>query len=202
MTYMALGSTPVETPAPAPGSPQSPIYPLVIGNFGGYLFERRSPAEGSCGVSTYPCRHPGLDVYGRYGTPVVAPESGVVVAVANGGSSPWVGYGPWLVVVRGDVSGKYHLLAHLDTSTANLVTMGQRVSAGDRVGVVSAANHTHWEVRKKLVPDWKLGENNYNNGIDPVAWLQSAKSTSAAIAALALGGLGLLAILVYRQARS
>lgn len=198
MTYMALGSTPVASPRPSPGDVQAPIYPLVIGNFGGYLFERRSPAEGSCGVSSYPCRHPGVDVYGRRGTPVVAPENGTIVAAADGVGSPWVGYGPWLVVIKGNASGKYHLLAHLDPSTMSDGPVGKPVRAGDRVGTVSAANHTHWEIRKRMVPDWKLNENNYNNGIDPIAWLKSSGGVSTAMLLLG-GGMTLFALLMYRR---
>lgn len=170
----ALGATNVGTRAPTPGSPQPPIYPLIVGNNGAFLAVRASSAQGSCGTKPYPCKHPGTDVNGRAGTQVVAPESGVIVASSSGANPPFQGYGPWLVVIKGDASGKYHLLAHLATATAAMAPIGRRVTAGDVVGTVSSANHVHWELRKKLVPDFARGESNLTNNSDPVGWLLSA----------------------------
>jgi murein DD-endopeptidase MepM/ murein hydrolase activator NlpD len=169
----ALGATPVSTDAPLPGRPQPPIYPLLIGNNGGWLEVRASPADGSCGVSGYPCRHPGIDVAGSAGTPVVAPESGTIIGAGDGNSAPYVGYGPWFVVIQGD-SGKYHLLAHLEPYAAASAPIGSPVIAGQVIGVTSAANHTHWEVRDKPVPDYASGEDNFSNNSDPLGWLMSA----------------------------
>ncbi len=167
--------------------PSPPIIPLVIGNNGAWMFVRSSSAQGSCGVNGYPCRHPGVDVAGRAGTPVRAPEGGMVYFIADGASAPFVGYGPWLVMIRGD-SGKFHLLAHLDPAKASLARMGARVEEGQIVGVTSSANHTHWEVRK--LPKPAAGQTNFDNNEDPIGWMRGGTAASIVLlAALAGGGL-------------
>ncbi len=193
-----LGATPVMTPMPASGDHQPPIWPLVVGNNGGFMDVRSSPAQGACGVGTYPCKHPGVDVNGSQGTPVKAPENGVIVAVADGNSAPFGGYGPWLIVIKGDDSGKFHLLGHLDPSTADMGPINARVTAGQVIGTTSSANHTHWEVRSRVYPNFAGGETNATNNSDPVAWLSS--SSTAFIALLLLGGAALLATLMWRNA--
>lgn len=163
----------IVTPTPSPGAPQPPIYPLLVGNNGGFMAVRSSSAQGSCGVHAYPCKHPGVDVVGPQGKAVVAPESGTIVAIAaiaDGSAAPFSGYGPWLVVIHGQRSGRFHLLAHLDPSTASMGPMGKAVRAGDVIGTVSAARHTHWEIRKRVYPI--KGESNQTNNSDPIAWLQ------------------------------
>lgn len=184
----------IRTPAPVRGQPQPPIYPLIVGNNGAYLAVRSSPAQGACGVSSYPCKHPGVDVNAPQGTVVRAPESGQIVAVANGASPPFTGYGPWLVVIYGDTSKRFHLLAHLDPATASMGTVGARVVAGDPVGTVSSARHTHWELRQKLTPG--AGGTNFTNNTDPVAWLAGAGSSLGTL--LVLGVLGVAAYLAVR----
>jgi murein DD-endopeptidase MepM/ murein hydrolase activator NlpD len=75
--------------------------------------------------------------------------------------------------------------------------MGTQVTAGQQVGVTSSANHTHWEVRSNLVPDFADGETNIDNNSDPVGWL-----TLAAIGAgtlLVVGGSALLLWLLLRR---
>jgi len=193
-----LGASDVVTQLPSAGSPQPPIWPLRVGAHGAYLEVRSSPSDGACGVSNYPCRHPGVDVAGPYGTPVAAPETGVVVAATDGSSAPFVGYGPWLLIIRGVASGKYHLLAHLDPSGYALAPVGTQVKAGQKVGTVSSANHTHWELRTKMVPDFAHGETNFTNNSDPLAWLDSSSSEALA-AVLLLGGAALLAYLMWRS---
>jgi len=150
----------------------SPIEPLTKPRTVGWLSVRSTSTDGSCGVHGYPCQHPGVDVLGPAGTLVQAPEGGAVVTTATGASPPYVGYGPFLVVIHGD-SGKYHLLAHLDPS-ANVVDVGERVEAGDVVGQTSSANHTHWEVRTLPVPP--AGMTNIENNGDPEAWLSEDSS--------------------------
>lgn len=171
---MALGAvTQVGTPMPSPGRRQSPIYPLIVGNNGAFMAVRASSAQGSCGTKGYPCKHPGVDVNGPRGTKVHAPEGGMIVTASSGAEAPWKGYGPWLVVIKGD-SGRFHLLSHLDPGTFAFGPVGKRVTAGDVVGTVSSARHTHWELRKKLVPNFSAGESNMTNNLDPVAWLKSS----------------------------
>lgn len=202
MTYarrhLALGATPVETDPPESGRPQPPIYPLQVGAHGGWLEVRSTPADGSCGVHGYPCKHPGLDVAGAAGTSVVAPESGAVVAVGDGGAAPFVGYGPWFIIIQGADSGKFHFLGHLEPLTSSMAPMGAQVVAGDQVGVTSSANHTHWEVRDKVVPNFAAGEDNFSNNQDPLGWLSGA-SVGALGAILLAGASALLLWLMFRD---
>lgn len=190
-----LSGTPVEMSLPAPGKAQPPIYPLEIGAHGGWLEVRSSEADGACGVHGYPCKHPGVDVAGTMGTLVVAPESGTIVMATDGNSAPFVGYGPWLVVIQGD-SGKFHLLGHLEPAAAEMGVMGARVTAGDSIGMTSSANHTHWEVRSKLSPDFANGEDNFTNNTDPLAWLSMS---NALFPMLLAGGAALLVYLIARR---
>lgn len=159
----------------------SPIEPLTTPRTGGFLAVRSSAADGACGVHGYPCQHPGVDVLGKQGTLVQAPEGGTVKVVTNGASPPYEGYGPWVVVFLGD-SGKYHLLGHLEPS-ANRVTVGQRVEAKQVVGATSSANHTHWEVRNKMVPP--AGVTNQENNDDPVSWLRGFSILTVGLVAFA-----------------
>lgn len=164
----------------------APITPMIVSPHGGYLYARTSPSEGSCATHSYPCYHPGLDVVGRAGTPVVAPEDGIVHTTAPGSGPPFTGYGPWVVIIQGK-SGRFHLLAHLDPDKRGMAPTGTRVSAGQQVGVTSSANHVHWEVRKKPVPDFGKGESNRTNNLDPVAWLKGASLSGVAIVLAAAG---------------
>lgn len=148
--------------------PRAPIVPLRIGNNGAYKAVRTSPAQGSCGVHSYPCMHPGVDVVGGAGTKVYAPENGIILYATDGNSAPFAGYGPWLIVMQG-ASGKFHLLGHLEPTTAALGPVSKRVAEGDLVGTTSSANHTHWEVRDKPWPP--AGKTNFDNNSDPIAWL-------------------------------
>jgi len=187
MSYLLpMSGLPVPTDPPEPGRAQPPIYPLQIGGHGGWREVRATPADGSCGVHGYPCEHPGIDVAGAAGTPVVAPESGMVVMAGDGASPPFVGYGPWFIVVLGQNSGRYHLLGHLDPVNAGMVPMGAQVVAGDPIGTTSSANHTHWEVRTQMTPP--AGQTNVDNNMDPVAWLEMEGATSVLFWALIAGG--------------
>lgn len=163
--YSSLGAT----PPPAEVGPQAPITPAEVGPHGAFHFVRRSASDGACGTKGYPCVHPGVDLVGRRGTPVRAPEDGVIVRTANGASAPFTGYGPWLVILQGR-SGVYHLLAHLDPATAALGTPGLAVKAGAILGTTSSANHVHWEVRAAPTPP--PGGSNATNNSDPLAWLR------------------------------
>jgi len=192
----ALGAT-IDLAAPEPGRPQPPIYPLQVGSHGGWREVRASPADGSCGVSGYPCQHPGVDVAGSAGTPVVAPETGTIVMAGDGNSAPYVGYGPWFAIVQGQDSGKFHLLGHLEPATAGLAPIGAQMLAGQTLGMTSSANHTHWEVRSKMAPDFASGENNFTNNTDPIGWLSMAALGLGAV--LVVGSAAILLLLLIRR---
>ncbi len=164
----ALGAVTVPSSPPPLGVPQPPIWPGTTSPHGAFAYIRRSSSDGACGVSGYPCVHPGADLVGKGGTPVKAPEDGTIVRVASGTSPPFTGYGPWVVVLEGK-SGWFHLLAHLDPAKAALASPGLPVRAGQVLGSTSSANHVHWEVRRAAVPP--SGGSNKTNNIDPFAWL-------------------------------
>lgn len=166
----------------------APIVPAIVGKNGAYRAVRSSSAQGSCGVHGYPCEHPGTDLVGRAGTVVRSPEAGIVINAADGSAAPFSGYGPWLVIIQG-VSGKYHLLAHLDPSAMLMAPIGLKVEAGTPIGKTSSANHTHWEVRSKPVPAFSKGETNFTNNVDGMTWLNGG---SVLIAVLVAGGAGVL----------
>jgi len=150
-----------------------------------------------CGVSAYPCKHPGVDVNGPHGTLVRAPEDGVIITAADGSAAPWRGYGPWLVVLRSDASGKYHLLAHLDRSSIAMAPIGMPVRAGTPIGKISNYNHTHWELRAQLTPP--AGGSNLTNNLDPIAWLSGRQGFGGLVPLLLLGGAATLSYLIWRR---
>lgn len=91
--------------------------------------------------------HAGVDLAAPAGTPVGAPENGVVhIVERDADATPrWRGYGPSIVLLHGE-SGAWHLLSHL-APDAELPTRGSLVSKGARLGTVGALAHVHWEVR-------------------------------------------------------
>jgi peptidoglycan hydrolase-like protein with peptidoglycan-binding domain len=86
--------------------------------------------------------HPGIDILASLGTPIGAARAGTVTW-----AGPADGYGNLVVLANGqDVRTLYAHLAQLN------VRVGQRVAAGQQVGVVGATGdatgpHLHFEVR-------------------------------------------------------
>lgn len=121
--------------------------------------------------------HAGVDVAGPPGTPVLAPEGGIVEAVGSlPMRAPWTGYAP-AVLIRGD-SGRWHLLAHLSGNASGgpastpLVTVGQRVELRQVIGYTGHERHTHWEVRTRPHARPARGESTMTITLDPGAWLR------------------------------
>lgn len=92
-------------------------------------------------------RHPGTDIDGETGEPVVAAAAGTVVWA---GSAPagYSGYGTVVIVDHGE--GVQTLYAHLSAVAA---AVGQTVAASDRIGSIgstghSTGSHLHFEVRR------------------------------------------------------
>lgn len=131
--------------------------------------------------------HWGVDLAGRAGAPVVAPEAMTVVDVQAGDPdaeanttleasspltairNPWQGYGPGIVLGLG-ASGLYHLLAHVAHPT---VGIGDTVDEGAPVGelashVGASQPHVHWELRRHAIdtPDTRGADT-----VDPLAWV-------------------------------
>lgn len=154
-----------------------PSGPFTTRRTGCYGCKRNTPADGGCGVHGYPCTHWGVDTFAI--TPeIYAPEAGVVVAVADGSSPPFSGYGPGVVLIKG-ASGFYHLLAHLDLGSVR-VRKDEQIAEGALVGRYNAAYaHCHYEVRIKPTGP------SATNTINPEKWLAATKG----------GGIGMLLLL-------
>jgi murein DD-endopeptidase MepM/ murein hydrolase activator NlpD len=101
--------------------------------------------------------HKGVDIAGKTGDPIFAPEDGTV-RVKNSRT-----YGKYVEIL--DEKGQIkHLLAHMSEITAQ---NGQNIRKGEIVGKIgstgdSTGPHLHWE---------KFDES--GNQVDPIAWLQS-----------------------------
>lgn len=126
------------------------------------LAERPRYALPDSGVLTQgyggPGGHPGIDIAGPYGSPVLAAADGVV-AFAGQQS----GYGNFIEIQESD--GTYTAYGHLSSIG---VSVGQQVSAGQQIGQEgstgeSTGPHLHFEVR--------LGLNGPTE--DPLAWLNA-----------------------------
>jgi len=169
--------------------PRWPTGPFTLHRTGCYRCVRNTPADGSCGIGTHPCMHPGDDLFAA-STQVYAPDSGVVVATGDGRSAPWVGYNPGIIEIRGD-SGKYLLMAHLDFDTIT-VKVGDRVVEGQPIARFNAdVAHCHFEVRHKPYGPWET------NTMDPAVWVAGGGSFWRNLALAAFVGWG-----AYKLARS
>lgn len=158
--------------------PQWPVAAFELRRTSCYGCVRNSPSDGACGVSGYPCVHYGMDLFGGADRTVVAPESGTVVAVADGKSAPFSGYGPGVVLILG-TSGRYLLLAHLAYSSIT-VRKGDQIAEGEPIALFDAgAGHVHFEVRKQATGPSKT------NTIDPRDWVRGFSLIS--IIALGVG---------------
>lgn len=114
--------------------------------------------------------HAGVDLAARRGTPVVAPEAGVVRLAGDADSAPavsgwrWRGYGPDVVLLEGE--SRWHVIGHLQEL---VVRENQRVEAGEPLGQVSRLAHAHWEVLSAARPG--RGRAVAEISEDPIAWL-------------------------------
>jgi murein DD-endopeptidase MepM/ murein hydrolase activator NlpD len=108
--------------------------------------------------------HPGIDIAGPYGSPILAAADGVVVFAGQQS-----GYGNFIEIKDSD--GTYTAYGHLSSIG---VSVGQSVSAGQQIGLEgstgeSTGPHLHFEVRTAM------------NGAteDPLAWLNARGITVA-----------------------
>ena len=114
-----------------------PVEGQITGSFG----ERIDPFNGEGAF------HSGVDIGCSYGTKIIAPADGLVVATETMG-----GYGRAIIIDHGNgISTRY---AHL---SGYAVTAGQRVNRGDVIGYVgesgrSTGPHLHYEVRINDTP--------------------------------------------------
>ncbi len=173
----------------------APMAVMTVSPHGSFGYVRTSGDTGGC-PKGYPCTHPGVDLLAPAGTPIRAPESGVVIARGDGLSPPFTGYNPFVVALLGD-SGKYHLLAHMSMATAHLAPIGGRIAAGQVVGSVGV-NHLHWELRTRVTPS--SGSTNMQNNGDPLVWLASEGVGASDLGAIVVvGAAATLAFLLLRR---
>jgi murein DD-endopeptidase MepM/ murein hydrolase activator NlpD len=124
-------------------------------------FSRKATNAGAGGHKN---GHIGVDIFGKKGTPIVAPVDGKVKYGSNG----------LTVIVQDDKTGFSHWLGHLDSIT---VKEGEFVSAGQQVGTLGntgnaagTAPHLHYNVYKT--------SSGFNSGEDPLDILKGAISKS------------------------
>ena len=105
------------------------------------------PVPGYTGVTRWMSSgHKGTDITARYGTPIIAADSGVVAKA--GWNAAGSGYGYSIVISHGP--GNTTLYAHCSSLA---VSAGQSVSKGQVIGYVgstgwSTGNHLHFEIYK------------------------------------------------------
>lgn len=186
--------------------------PAIVGNNGSYGFVRRTPADGGCGVGSYPCTHRGVDLVAPDGTRVVSPVSGWV-RYSVGAIPPFKGFDPHIVVIEEDNPDeeyRFHLIGHLDYYRSRgyfgdnhsggwPTKIGTRVTAGQVIGVVGGYHHIHWQNQKQAYQS--NGQTWATMTQDPLAWARrrgaiyvapSINVADFAPAAVVVAGLALL----------
>jgi murein DD-endopeptidase MepM/ murein hydrolase activator NlpD len=113
----------------------------------------------SCYGARWGTMHQGVDIAAPIGTPVSAPEGGVVLQ-----AGPASGFGQAVYVQHGD--GTITLYGHVDRF---LVSAGQVVSAGQQIATVgnkgqSTGPHLHFEVHEGGL---------YASRVNPMPWLEA-----------------------------
>jgi murein DD-endopeptidase MepM/ murein hydrolase activator NlpD len=144
---------PAPTPTPAPAPSATGVFPVQ----GSYSW-----GDGF-GVDRGDHKHNGQDLAAASGTPLVSPRRGTVVATGSGGAT---GY---YVVVKDAERDHSYVFFHL-LAGSTVVTEGQSVSAGQRIGSVgstgrSTGPHLHFEL---WVGGWWSG----GHAIDPAPFLR------------------------------
>lgn len=135
-------------------------------------------------------RHHGIDLAGRRGTVVVAPERIEVIATGRGLSTSrkvtgaversahplaagvgLTGYGPGAILAVGLNTGMVHVFGHLDD--AALPAVGATLDEGAPLGTISRVRHVHWEVRKPDAYPWPRASRG-DDVYDPAAVIEAA----------------------------
>jgi murein DD-endopeptidase MepM/ murein hydrolase activator NlpD len=102
--------------------------------------------------------HPGLDIDGVTGDPVVAAGTGTVV-LAGAAPAGFSGYGNVVMIDHGaGIATLYAHLSRVDVAIGQTVQQGQRIGAIGATGVATG-DHLHFEVRVDNAPT------------DPMGWL-------------------------------
>lgn len=127
------------------GSFQEPVKGPIIGEFGLKRLRNKKIVAGF---------HKGLDVRAAEGTPIVAPNNGVVLI-----SATYVAHGKTVMLNHGQ--GVLSIYLHMSKL---MVHPGQKVKKGETLGLVGAtglatAPHLHWQIFVHGIP------------VDPQQWL-------------------------------
>ncbi len=102
--------------------------------------------------------HPGLDIDGVTGDPVMAAAAGTVVQ-AGAAPSGFSGYGNIVEIDHGGgIATLYAHLSRVDVAVGQVVQQGQQIGAIGATGFATG-DHLHFEVRVNNTPT------------DPVPWL-------------------------------
>lgn len=123
--------------------------------------------------------HAGIDIAAPRGTPIRAAHDGTIVDISPDGMRS--GYGNVVIVEHPTLRGALTFYAHQDRFADGL-HVGQRVSAGQRIGYVGQTHapktepmgpHLHFEVltEKKLTPAGRIIVNPDTKRVDPQPWL-------------------------------
>jgi murein DD-endopeptidase MepM/ murein hydrolase activator NlpD len=155
---LTIRARPRPRPAPAPASSDSGVFPVAGPHSYGDGF----------GVDRGDHIHMGQDIPAAEGTPVVSPRAGTVQAVgyqATGGGN--------YIVVRDPGRDRSYVFMHLESGSI-VVTEGQSVSAGQRIGRVGSTGHStgphlHFE---DWIGAWYAG----GHAIDPLPDLRGWES--------------------------
>ena len=128
--------------------------------------------------------HAGLDLPAKYGTPIYAPASGVVVYAAKKGA-----YGNFMLIAHSyGFKTAYGHLSKFAVKSGDYVTKGQKIAYVGSTGR-STGPHLHYEIRyltKWVDPKpfmfWNLDNINYiTDKIDTVNWKSILKQTEKLI---------------------
>jgi murein DD-endopeptidase MepM/ murein hydrolase activator NlpD len=148
---------PIPTPTPAPTAKPKPASATVSSGGGGSSYTGGRllwPVRGT--ISQYfHAGHPAIDIAAHSGTPVVAAAGGTVIYA--GWKTTGGGIGGGIVVWISHGGGLYTTYNHL---SSEIVGVGQRVSAGQRIGSVGMTGaatgpHLDFEVWASLPwGDW------------------------------------------------
>jgi murein DD-endopeptidase MepM/ murein hydrolase activator NlpD len=140
LTALAVtGPTPAAATGDVPKS-KSSVKTKRLSLPGGYIIPLTGRISDLHGVN-----HPGVDIPGKYGAPIVAAADGYVTESTIGSWNG--GYGGKVMVKHAD--GKSTVYAHLSRSA---VKVGEAVNQGQTIGYVgstgkSTGNHLHFEIR-------------------------------------------------------
>ncbi|MFH5228092.1 peptidoglycan DD-metalloendopeptidase family protein [Antrihabitans spumae] len=155
-------TTTPETTTPEAGDHPSAAPQSPTGTTGSSNGKYRAPTTGTL-TSTFGDgrAHQGIDIANSTGTPIVAVADGEVIS-----AGPAQGFGLWVRIRHDD--GTVTTYGH---NNDNLVTVGQRVTAGEEIATVgnrgiSTGPHLHFEV------DTPAG-----NKVDPRLWLAERGAT-------------------------